>query len=360
MRLLVHVGFHRAASTAIQTWLQQAQPALDRQGCFVVAGERGTTGSLFNVLTGQTLAVAGAETAAAAINEELAASKGQYRCGIISDENLLGPMPRRGVAAFAALDRLASVFNILSREHEIVPVIVLRDHVNWLASLYRVAQFRCETAAFDEFAAGILATDTPFAGLVERLSQSVGKAKPIVASLESIAGDSGQAFLAEISAALDVENFSAKMLPKLNVTPLPLSCELRQKVARRGGLLIVEGQPELTHEIGRLWHRKDLRTPEAMARLVEMVRELTVKMPELQRFNARIARGQHVLKARGQGRFWPNPGPALDAVNTALRAAMAPIVPEAEVAALRTRFAADRDWISRHHPQASLAGKETP
>lgn len=361
MKLLVHVGLHRAGSTSLQTWLNGAAPRLAEADCFVATAQQaGGEGSVFNLLTGQTFATAGADAVAAVIDDELRQRTASFSCGILSDENLLGAMPKLGVPAFSAAARLAKAFRLLSAHHEIVPVIVLREHVAWMTSLYRVAQFRCETAPFADFTKGLLAGDMPFATVLQTLSDAVSPAVPIVTSLEAIARDGGQAFLGRLGDALGQPPQPSPQMPRVNAAQNAFFCELRQKVARRGGFLVFEGNRDLTREANRLWHRHAERTTESLRHLGDSIRDHTVRVPERQRFHDRLAQAQKLLEGRPEGERWLPIDKALEALHVAMRAAHQPLLPPAEAARLRAVYAADRQWIALHHPHASLDAKDTP
>lgn len=352
MKLLVHVGLHRTASTALQAWLQQMTPALEQAGCFTVCPARAATeGSLFNILVGETFRTMGPEAAAEVVAEELARCETRYSCGILSEENLLGPLPSRKTTAFEAIEPFARALELLGGQHEIVPVIVLRDHLSWLKSLYRVAQFRCETALFSDFAGASLGHGTPFRDVISRL----GSTPPIVTSLEAIAADQGRGFLGRLLKALGADGLagSGRTLSKANASPAPLACEIRQKVARRGGLVIFEGRSDLTRLAGQLSAQPNRRTPEALAQLAELIRCNTVKVPERLGFSKRIAMGQELLKTGPEENLWLSREKAREALQAALRATNAPLVGEPAAAELNNVFAADRQWIATHHPEVT-------
>ena len=350
MKLLVHLGLHRAASTSIQDWLRQAAAGLERQGCFTVAGP----GTVFNLLAGNLSDEVGAEAMSNAMDAELEERAARFQSGIVSDENLLGPLPSRTTPALSAIGRIATVLSHLDRSHDVTPLLVLRGHLPWLTSLYRVAQFRCDTGGFPDFVKAAVTTDTPFKDLVSRIGQGITRQHPIVTSLEATTLDGGQRLLASIIEAAGVPQRPAVPFSKSNASPVPLICELRQKVARRGGLLILEGQPELVKKIGFLWHRRDQRTPAAIETLAEMVRDSTVKVPERYRFSERIAMGQDILRESGGDHHWLTFEQAREAVNVALRATAKPIAPPSDMERIWNRFEADRHWVSEHCRDAPL------
>lgn len=344
MRLIIHCGLHRAASTSFERWLEDRKPALDAQGILVAGGS--SDGSLLGSVWGRTLELAGPEAAAAAIGEELAALAPRYRCAIITDENALGGLPRCGVPAFSAADRLARLLGLLSAAHEVVPVLILREHLAWLESLYRIAQFRCETAGYDVFRAEVFSGNLPFSGLLDTLAGAAPALQ--VSSLEAIAHDDGRTFLDGVCRLLDIGPERALSLPKSNVSPNRLVCALRQAVARRAGFLVLKGQKDLLAALTRLSQNPDQPRPErVLVRIADMVCRQTVRMPESPKFHERLALGQALTG--GGGPPWLSAADALTAVADAVEASARPLVTPAVLTRLRAGFAADRRAIASRH-----------
>ncbi len=351
------MGLHRAGSTSLQAWLARETPRLEHAGCFAATAQEG---SIFNLLAGQTFAQADAAAVAGIIAEDLRERGKQFSRGFLSDENLLGAMPRRGVPAFAAAEKLGRVLKLLSADHEIVPVIILREHVAWMSSLYRVAQFRCETASFADFSKGLVAEPTPFAALVTVFAVALAPARPIVTSLEAIAADGGQAFLAQLDQSLGIGRGMPTPLPRVNAAQNPLFCELRQKVARRGGFLVFEGCPEMMRQANRLWHHPKDRNPETMAKLSAAIVKHSVRVPDRLRFSERLAAAQKLLAAEGGAPPWLSLDKAHEALTVALRAAHQPLLPATEAARHREVFASDRQWLKINFPEARLDPTDNP
>ena len=91
MKILVHVGLHRAASTSLQNWFESNRNKLAGARQFLFSDlSSGKQGSLFGTLVGKTLIATGPRAAALLVNEELDRLAADYDGGVLSDENLLG------------------------------------------------------------------------------------------------------------------------------------------------------------------------------------------------------------------------------------------------------------------------------
>ena len=176
MKILLHVGLHRAASTSFQAWLEtNRQHLADRRQFLFSDLSSGKQGSLFGALVGSALETAGAEAVTGLALTELEGLSQRFDGGIISDENLLGLLPGAQVPAFSALEPLSLAIEILSAGHEVLPVVIVREPMAWVTSLYRVAQYRSETAGFGEFARAVMPERVSFKGMLEKLSGGIGR-----------------------------------------------------------------------------------------------------------------------------------------------------------------------------------------
>ncbi len=199
MKLVFHVGLHRAASTSFQRWLNDGREALAGARIFVATGLSGAADeSPFSCLVGERFEKLGPEAAAQLLEHEIARLARDYDIAIVSEENLPGMMAGRSPRAFEARDRLAKLFEFLRKDHQIVPVLILREHVSWLVSCYRVYQMRGGVKDFAEFIDGVEPASLEFAPLIEQLA-AAGGADPAVATLDAIAADDGRGFLGMIA-----------------------------------------------------------------------------------------------------------------------------------------------------------------
>src|SRR5687767_14472782 len=114
MKMLFHIGLHRAASTSLRQWLNEGRQALAEHRIFAATELAGYSGEApFAFLIGERLEKLGSAAAAEMVEDELARLAHKFEIVIVSDENLPGMMVGRGPRAFEALDRLALLFERL-------------------------------------------------------------------------------------------------------------------------------------------------------------------------------------------------------------------------------------------------------
>lgn len=335
MRLVVHLGLHRAASTAIQDWLVTHRAVLAAEGCHIAAGpQTGLEGQVLNVLTGQTFAEVAEEAVAAMVCAGLDDLARHFACAIMSDENLPGPMPNATRAPFLRADRLARVLGRVARHHEVIPVIVLREHVTWMESLYRVAQLRGETVEFEVFARNIASRPALFAGLVEPVTAACDAEDAIITSQKALAADGGAGFLGMLTGLLGVSVPGDGRLRRRNASRHALVCSLAQEAARSGCSLDLRANPRLSRLLDEIWPDPSAVAPGRMLAAARLLRQALVP---------------------GDGAGGPiRPVAAERMLERAITRARRPLVPPALAADLRQFFAVDRGWICDHHPGATL------
>ena len=350
MKILVHVGLHRAASTSLQNWFESNRNKLAGARQFLFSDlSSGKQGSLFGALVGKTLIGTGPKAAAWLVGEELDRLAADYDGGVLSDENLLGLLPGQGTPAFAATERLAEVFEFLSRKHEVVPVVILREHIAWLVSLYRIAQLRGDCRPFSTFASRALPEDRGFSPMLRRLAQAVTPAAPIITTLDAIAADGGCAFLRVIAGKLGIDLDKQPVMARMNVTPPALVCALRQETARRGGFLVLEKQPELHQLMARLAARPEARTTAAMAAAARLIGACAVRVQPRLPYRLRSARAAAKLSSAPENARFLTLRQANEILVDAFAATATPLATPSDVAELRNRFVGDRAWIAEHY-----------
>lgn len=350
MKILVHAGLHRAASTSLQNWFESNRNKLAGARQFLFSDlSSGKQGSLFGTLVGKTLIATGPRAAALLVNEELDRLAADYDGGVLSDENLLGLLPGQGTPAFAATERLAQVFEYLSRRHKIVPVVVLREHSAWLVSLYRIAQLRGDCRPFSTFASRVLPGGQGFSPMLRRLTQAVAPAAPIITTLDAISADGGCAFRQAIARELGIDVDKQPAMARVNVTPPALVCALRQETARRGGFLVLEKQPELQRLMARLAAQPEARTTAAMAVAARLISECAVRLQPRLPYRLRSARAAAQLRNAPEHARFLTPQQADEILADAFAATATSLATASDVAELRNRFAGDRAWIAEHY-----------
>lgn len=202
MKLLIHVGLHRAGSTTLQNWLLAEKAEWERRRIFVHARpSSGGTPSPFAILSGKSALASSPDDISAYLREALMEIAGNYDCGIVSDENLLGAMPGPRQPAFGRLRFLCDVLHRLRTDAEIVPVVVLRGHVDWLISLYRTYLSRGGTRTFATFCQAAEASRLRFAPMLQQLG---AMGRPVVLALEDFRDEAGGLVCGRIAEELGV------------------------------------------------------------------------------------------------------------------------------------------------------------
>ena len=257
----------------------------------------------------------------------------RFRAGILSDENISGMMPNATRPPFLMADRLARVLTLLARRHEIIPMVVLREHVTWMVSLYRVAQLRGETAGFEAFSRTIAVRPDLYSHMLQPILAAAGSGPAIVTSQAAIAADQGQALLGEIAAALDLSIPPGAALTRKNASRNPLVCTLMQDAARNGVQIDLRALPRLPRLLDDLWRHR--LNPGAEDRAIAN----------------RLLRRAATPKTAGQPWRLVHAEALLEG---ALNRCGEPVASHALMAELRAFFAVDRDWIRAHHPAAIL------
>ncbi len=344
MKLIFHLGLHRAASTSFQAWIAAESEAWPR--CFAISDlSSGNQGSAFGALVGRTLATAGPGNVALLLQEELEKRAADFDAGLLSDENMLGMMPGQPVRALASAGQVCEVLSVLAQNHTVIPAIILRDHLSWLASLYRIAQFRGELREFSEFAAHVLPKPNSYSHLLRRLSAAAAPVKPIVTTLEALARDNGQEFVSRIELGLGVKA-TGSSLPHKNSSPSLLACTIRQQAARREGMFVLEGDNQTVQLIAKLSSNPDERTGLNCGLLEETIRRRTVRMADIKRFKVRLRKSRMKLEADPAGSVYLSAQQAKDILRDAFDNLKRPLLPIGEMQALRKRFADDRKWVA--------------
>ena len=351
MKILVHVGLHRAASTSLQRWLNGHRTEWEAANRFVHAGLSGaSSGSPFAVLVGQHLRNMGPDAAAAFLSARLEETHHRYASGVVSDENLIGPMPGSGTP-FQGAEPLAAVFEALSEVHEIVPVVILREHVAWLHSIHHTQQLRGETRNFADFFHSLPAARLNFGPMLDRLSGS-GARRMIVASLEGLAADGGRGLQHSILAELGLPEHGATGLPVVNAGREPLLRAITSRLGAHRTMLADLGGPDMGPLLARA------QRPEAVPAVTEGLTRLLAERAV--RVDWSLSPGQRAASASQAFRAGLEPGQRLepDTCRAIVAAALAmsfDALSDAEPADLpRAAFAADRARVAaRYLPEWS-------
>ncbi len=354
MKLIFHVGLHRAASTSFQHWLRDGREALAGARIFVATGLSGAANeSPFSCLVGERFEGLGPTAAARLVEREFARLAPDYDIVVISEENLTGMMAGRSPRAFEARDRLAELFEHLRAEHEIVPMLILREHLSWLVSCYRMYQMRGGLKDFEQFVTDVDPASLEFSPLVEQLAAAAGGASPVVGTLDAIGKDEGQGFLGKLAGVLGTDAGLPRTLPVSNAARRPLACAMVQEAARLGAALGLTDAKPLWGKIARMSADAGGRGEADIEKLARLMAARWVEMPETITGPRRRRAANAELAEQGP---LPLAKATLEKARLAARRAVAsldrPLAPPQFFDALTQRFAADRHLIAeRHAPQ---------
>jgi len=360
VRLVFHVGLHRAASTSFQRWLKEGSEALARQRIFAAPGLSGADNeSPFACLIGKRFEDLGARAAAQSVERELAHLAQDFDIVVVSEENLLGMMAGRSPRAFEARGRLAELFALLREKHEVVPVLILREQAAWLNSCYHVHQMRGGLKDFENFVNDIDPASLEFAPLLEQLA-AASSGGPVVGTLDAIAKDGGSGFLARLAEVLGTDAGLPQTLPVKNVSPQPLTRTLIQEAARLGAALTLAGTGPLVRKIAATRARANRYSAEDFEELSRLVASRWVEMPEMIDGPLRWRAAHAILAEKGP---LPLSAITLEKAKLAMENALAsldrPLAPPRFLAALAERYAADRRLVAQRYAPQWLDEEET-
>ncbi len=177
MKLVLHIGLHRAASSSIQELLHSHQDALQREGIAAVTQTMAVNEPfrVFKQLRGHMVERRGLAPLTDDLLRWLEQRAGQTECLTFSDENMPGFMPGKRAAAFAHADGLAAIVGGLKAYHDVQVLCVLREHVGYLHSVHNYRRARTATAGFPAFVSTLELASIDFSGLLDTVAGAVGQ-----------------------------------------------------------------------------------------------------------------------------------------------------------------------------------------
>jgi hypothetical protein len=341
MRLVIHVGLHRAASTSLQAWLRARGGGWQAQGCLVQAGfSTGRGHGPFAVLAGQHFRQLGPQAAVGFLLAELDKLAPGIASAVISDENLLGPMPGGGAPPFAAAADLATAFALLRQHHDLRPVLILRHHADWIGSLHKTQQLRGDGRSLRDFAAGLPAGAVRFRPLVELLQPA------LVTSREAIAADGGRGLQAAITAAAGLAAEPAQAFTTVNPALDERLRRLTVALGRRSYVLAELGGVTLPRLLERIAAGTADRD-ELVAVLAARAVRVGPALPPARRLAGALV---HFRRGIPPDRRLPLAA-CRDVVAQWLESLAAPV---SDIPLDSAQFAEDREWLAaRHLPEWS-------
>jgi hypothetical protein len=278
VKIVIHIGLHRAASTSFQRYLRRHEERLEEAGVLVVTPKlyRQSGFGLFRDLLGERIERLGAEGAAETLRELIALHASEADTLLISDENLLGYMPGKMARASSHRHLIARLARELSRDHEVNLVVILREHVRYLVSIYGLMIMRGDKHEFDEFVGGIERESMMLTPLLATLGEESGASRLSIHAQEQIAADHGADFLGRIGMLLG-RKLPAGKLPVANASlPGPMMVVLRRLAGR--GIVVANAKNERAGELANALAQDPSRQA-ARDELAAMIAEGAVEVP---------------------------------------------------------------------------------
>jgi hypothetical protein len=225
MRMIVHAGLHRAASSALQRTLGAEMRRLARRGVRVVRQQDKALPEYRATqrLLGRHVRVEDAADIALGIERTYAATEPPTRALLFSDENLFGPMLGRVSRAHPEREAVLEVLAQCAERHEVHLVLLLREHVAWLQSLYKFQLTKGDARSLEAFLGAVDMESVEFAPLIEAAERRLGKERVHVFAFESVAADAGAALLATLARLAGEPSLAELRLERRNASaPEPL------------------------------------------------------------------------------------------------------------------------------------------
>lgn len=349
MKLVLHSGLHRAASSSLQRLLSEERARLAKAGILAVPQARLKHPGMeaFKRFT-RTPAETAAERIALAegLRFELDRHAAQgVRAAIVSDENMLGPMPGKEGPPYARREALFAGLEVLGRRFDVTLLLILREHGSWLQSLYKFRALRGDKRSFREFTQAIDPDRLAFAPLLDR-AKAIGGVTLAVESFEALAKDEGRGLLGRLSSVLGDPELARLTLPKVNTSPPSFLYDVIAELDARGLCFAPESRQ----------HVMDLAASvegegAALDRLAEAVAENTIRLPLPVKGKKRLKLAQALRRYDRLGLLrGVSEAKAAQMLKEALGRSTTADAPDPATAAtladLRRRFASDREAVT--------------
>jgi hypothetical protein len=207
LKLVLHIGLHRAASSSIQHVLQAEAQSLRQGGTAIVTQAMANQPEhrAFKLLRGHMVKRHGLKRLLEQTNRRLDElhDEGMHTV-IFSDENMPGFMPGKRHVPFASATAMADIIEALARHHDIKVLCVLREHVGYFRSVHNYRLMRTDCGDFEDFVTGLDLSAFSYTHLLKIMSAAAGARNVRAAAFEAIGGSSGRnvtTALAELSGA---------------------------------------------------------------------------------------------------------------------------------------------------------------
>lgn len=193
-KLIVHMGVHRAGSTALQSYLKASKTALDQTDTKLLVREN-MKGVAFKGNFTKLKNMSQSSLIRKYLEKQIVAElhKIPNRQILISEENLIGGMPVMRSGSKLPYPKLENFLQSLSnwqQDFEILPRVIVRRQDRWIESLYAFQIYRGLAARFSEFTAYFSKINLDWNVLLDSLQQHGLLENSSIAPLQCFSGKS--------------------------------------------------------------------------------------------------------------------------------------------------------------------------
>ncbi len=239
MKLILHFGLHRSASSALQRVLNERHRPLRKRRVLALSQRTAQREPYrtFTLINGIHIGARGPRSNFARIETHLKAIAAEFDAVIFSDENMPGLMIGDRGGAFSRADRFAAMLGLLAGTCEVHTVAILRKHADWLESIHRFAAWHGEPRDFPAFIARADLSSVSYCGLLDAVAGAVGRERLHVFSYDAVKRDGGKALLWHMLELAGTRLPMPLQLPLANVSADARFIALMQTLHARGVVL---------------------------------------------------------------------------------------------------------------------------
>jgi len=243
LRLILHFGLHRSASSALQRFLNERHRRLLKRGVLALSQRTAKREEFraFTLIKGTHIGMRGPKPNFGRVDQHLKLIAAEFDALIFSDENMPGLMLGDRGGAFSRAGRFAAMLRLLAEAHEVHTVAILRHHADWLESIHRFAAWHGEPRDFAGFIARADLSSVNYCGLLDAVAGAVGRERLHAFSYDAVKSDGGKALLRHMLELAGARLPVPKQLPLANVSADHRFIALMQTLHARGVVL-----PKLT------------------------------------------------------------------------------------------------------------------
>jgi len=243
LKLILHFGLHRSASSALQGFLNERHRPLRKRRVLALSQHVAKREEFrpVTLMKGTHIGMRGPRPNFARVEHYLKSIAADCDALIFSDENMPGVMIGERGGAFSRAARFAAMLRLLAGTHEVHAVAILRNHADWLESIHRFAAWHGEQRDFPGFLDRANLDMVNFGGLLDTVADAVGRERLHVFSYDAVKADGGKALLTHMLALAGARLPAELRLPQANVSPDARFIALMQTLHARGVVL-----PKLT------------------------------------------------------------------------------------------------------------------